>query len=560
MDLFDLASQLFPSRTNVGGTTPTVMGTAQGASSDGAVEVVIGSDVTNPDPVEIDGETYYADAGTAVEMPTSPAVAEGDDVLVALVGDGPLKTPMVIGVAGSGDRMQDDVDGAVADAAQASADAAQASADAAQASSDAAAADTKATSALSTAQAVDGKATQAQAAATQAEALAQQALDVAEASGQYVWHDEAGTHTTMEPRDDWETNPTGANSLLNALGLLFRDALNNLLAIIAGQETTETFTLATPTNEYYLASAASSVIEVTNGSATVDPSYYYVETSQYGASYIWIRDAYLYDHNGETIAVKYRDSPALNFYDGLGNAAANIVASFTSTVIDLGRNSRNAVIKLVGGTGRIRAINNGTNYVLRVESDDAASISAGDGTSGEAMIALQDNSYAYLEHQLNGYMAHIGVSASGNAARLNLSAVTPSAVVTHNPTIADVIAALQKVPVIGQRYYKSASITINTANSDKSGPSVTVPAGNYLVTVTYTFPAGAATGARATTLGFKAGSVSLYSSWVQGSNARVRLTHVDIVEPTATTTYTAFVNSSTTSSANTCYITALRFA
>lgn len=47
-------------------------------------------------------------------------------------------------------------------------------------------------------------------------------------------------------------------------------------------------------------------------------------------------------------------SPAVLIYDGTGNAAANVVASFASDLIELGKGSVNAVIELCGGMARLR--------------------------------------------------------------------------------------------------------------------------------------------------------------------------------------------------------------
>lgn len=70
--------------------------------------------------------------------------------------------------------------------------------------------------------------------------IAQQALDVAEATGQHFWHNDSaprdsGAHVTELSREQWEQQQTGPNSLWNSLGMLFRDGLNNLLAIVTGQ-------------------------------------------------------------------------------------------------------------------------------------------------------------------------------------------------------------------------------------------------------------------------------------------------------------------------------------
>ena len=114
-------------------------------------------------------------------------------------------------------------------------------------------------------------------------AIAQEALDVAEATGQHFWSDTDGIHVTEVTEDEWSdsTSPnyhSGANVLLNALGQLFRDGLNNLLAIM--------------------------------------PS-------------------------------------GIAIYDGNGNAQTNIVASFTQSLIELGKNSANAVIDLCAGGVRM---------------------------------------------------------------------------------------------------------------------------------------------------------------------------------------------------------------
>ena len=63
-----------------------------------------------------------------------------------------------------------------------------------------------------------------------------EAVEVANATGQHFWEDTNGAHVTEVTRDEWE-DTTGANyhagynSLWNSLGLLFRKALNNLVAI-----------------------------------------------------------------------------------------------------------------------------------------------------------------------------------------------------------------------------------------------------------------------------------------------------------------------------------------
>ena len=83
--------------------------------------------------------------------------------------------------------------------------------------------------------------------------LAEEADAVAQATGQYFWHNTGeeedpieadvdggtGAHVTQFKREEW-SNPesenyhSGPNSLWNSLGMLFRNGLNNLLAFVTG--------------------------------------------------------------------------------------------------------------------------------------------------------------------------------------------------------------------------------------------------------------------------------------------------------------------------------------
>lgn len=105
VDMGDLASRLFGTRrqetqeVSTDATTRTYSGVATSDSEGGAVTVDIGGDVTPPDDL---GDDEWS--GTGVEVPCGPAVEEGDEVVVTLVGGGALKSPMVTSASGSGDR------------------------------------------------------------------------------------------------------------------------------------------------------------------------------------------------------------------------------------------------------------------------------------------------------------------------------------------------------------------------------------------------------------------------------------------------------------------------
>ena len=176
----DLAQKLFGAKRAesnavlTDATTGTIHGRAVTDSADGSVVVEITGDVTNPDPVEIDGEVYYDDAGTGIVMPTSENVKAGDEVLVSVYGEGTMRSPAVTSAIGSGDRIAQT--------------------------------------------------------AEEAETLAGEAWEVAEAVGQHVWTAEDGLHITEITQEEWETNPSGANQLMNSNGTLIRDGEINRTA------------------------------------------------------------------------------------------------------------------------------------------------------------------------------------------------------------------------------------------------------------------------------------------------------------------------------------------
>ena len=61
--------------------------------------------------------------------------------------------------------------------------------------------------------------------------VADEAKAVAEATNQHFFTDSNGIHVTEATQEDWESDHTGANVLINSLGQLFRNGLNNLVSI-----------------------------------------------------------------------------------------------------------------------------------------------------------------------------------------------------------------------------------------------------------------------------------------------------------------------------------------
>lgn len=68
-----------------------------------------------------------------------------------------------------------------------------------------------------------------------------EAKDVAEATGQHFWTDTNGIHVTNATQEGWNDESSedyheGANVLLNSIGMLFRWALNPIMALLSGTE------------------------------------------------------------------------------------------------------------------------------------------------------------------------------------------------------------------------------------------------------------------------------------------------------------------------------------
>lgn len=103
MDNLEIAKALFGNSGNAsnsrsGGQTTTAYGIATSDSVNGSVRVNLG------------GETTSTDDDQTIEVDTTFAVFEGDEVIVSLVGaDGTGKAPCVIGVVGRGDQQQTEI-------------------------------------------------------------------------------------------------------------------------------------------------------------------------------------------------------------------------------------------------------------------------------------------------------------------------------------------------------------------------------------------------------------------------------------------------------------------
>lgn len=277
--MMDLATTLFGrSRAEentvlTDATTRTYVGTAVTDSADGSVYVSLSEDVTLPD--DDDGEH-----GTGVEMPTTVGVSEGDEVLVTVFGGGTLKAPVVTGNPGWGDAVQEQ--------------------------------------------------------AANAETLAEQAEAVASATGQHFWPDTDGVHVTEVTQQEWSDSTStnyhsGANVLLNALGQLFRDGLNNLLALLGGSNPGVAIYDGEgndATNVVASFTAGGQVIGRTDESH-LEADYHSIQlVNKEGDTYFWVSD--LRDQSGS--------AEVIETFDGDGTRSTFNVAftpsSVTSVLVD----------------------------------------------------------------------------------------------------------------------------------------------------------------------------------------------------------------------------------
>lgn len=314
--------------------TNTIHGTAVTDSSNGSVMVELSSDVTNPDPIEVDGEMVYEDADISVELPTTQNVKEGDEVLVSVLGNTPMRSPVVTGVVGSGDRI----------AADASA-----------------------------------------------------AREIAEATGQHFWDADDGAHVTEVTREEWEdsTSPnyqSGPNSLWNSLGMLFRDGLNNLMALIAARDSaTLTFTGAQSEYDYGRYPMPLGTRAVTSVLADGVPASSFT-LMRYGA---YAELEVSAPQATQTIEVTYNADSSVEFFYN-GETSAEIGPSGMTLVKDYAEGeNRSASLDFFAGKTRVYATadtetpgaaSQGISMAAGFSADASASVDADSGDGGASVV------------------------------------------------------------------------------------------------------------------------------------------------------------------------------
>lgn len=227
--------------------------------------------------ISLDGLVFSEEDSQEIEMDTLGGLEEGDVATVLLTGEnGRGMTPLAIGAPGSIDRIKT--------------------------------------------------------VASSAAEIANAAQEVAEATNQHFFADDNGIHVTETTQEDWDTNHTGANMLINSIGQLFRDDMNNLLALLPAHYRTDEFTgdgaavaFTLTVTPYEVISVSVNDITLTDGDWSASGDVVTLTTAP---------------ADGDAISVTYRtSSTSIGIFDGRGNQSSNVVADFSEDGVTIGRTS-----------------------------------------------------------------------------------------------------------------------------------------------------------------------------------------------------------------------------
>lgn len=426
--------------------------------------------------VAIDGLVFSEADDQYVEMDTLGGLEEGDVTTVILTGEsGHAMTPLAIGSVGSVDTIRDK------------------------------------------AEAADGKSTIAQ-------TLAQAAKTVAEAVSQHFWTDSDGVHVTEVTEDEWKddeegstTYHSGANVLINSIGQVFRDGMQNLLALLPAKTSEEETAIAIFDGngndaENIVASFSANETHIGRGTGTV----------------------YLAN---DTFTMSAEHSPTDVDPDQIITAADLSVSDSTSDYdlfsnmnISMSTKEGSAADTYTSVAMEAYADKNMGDHVLPVSRAGISSYAYADGSDSTTLI-YADNV------QLNGNKVTFKDPSNANG-RLQLG----------NPTV----------------YQNNGEYAITTAGIDTlhNGPRVTIPAGYYIFVGQWTFNSASASGDRNMQVGFRSGSSG--SLWgervrIRQSSGNFNALNVSALRRfTSETTVYLAGSASITSGKAACYITVVR--
>ncbi len=250
--------------------------------------------------------------------------------------------------------------------------------------------------------------------------IAEAAQHVANAIGQHFWADDSGIHVTHATQEDWNTSHSGPNVLLNSVGQLFRDGLNNLVAITTEQG-------ARAISFYDGSGNAAGNITAIFSSAIMRigyPTGNRVEVTSNGVAarsgssnnYTLVDSTGFKTYLSNALRMLL-DGTALRVYDGNGTGTNNVVASFGSTSATIGKsNSYHTVMSSSG----IDEYNQNNQLALSLNAT----------SSGTSPLGIDGGDIEFYPG--NAYKAVISGWA-GSSSEMKLETVKSSGVGTSRP-------------------------------------------------------------------------------------------------------------------------------
>ena len=495
--------------------------------------------------ISLDGLVFSEEDSQEIEMDTLGGLEEGDVATVLLTGEnGRGMTPLAIGAPGSIDRIK-----------------------------------TIASNAAETAEA---------------------AQEVAEATNQHFFADDNGIHVTEATQEEWDTNHTGANVLINSIGQLFRDGLNNLLTLttendaralaiwdglsnnaenilaqfsadgtrIGAEDSAHSvwesgeFIFNDGTNDTMKLSAPESITETHVIPSYSSTSYYaYIELEYPPASLISVEvdnTEYTYTptmtpyglklrkheatFSGETVTVTYKPSPAMYIYDGVGDGSSNVATRINANKVSLAKD----------------VFSISTAYDLSSGSIQGGDVRIGDSEASRSEIMLRYSSdRSYVTFQTSGgnrTAAFVLDTGSSSEPERSLDLIYIDKINYIDP--------YDNYKVLGRptRLTANKSMTLTDTSGWKDGPSVDLTQGHWLVVGVACFNTGSSSGVRKLRAQLRLGT-SVYAEGTEinvANNAFGRIEAVAIMSASSAMTATLVLNSGMTfTTAATSYITAI---
>lgn len=367
---------------------------------------------------------------------------------------------------------------------------------------------------------------------------------------------------------------TGQNVLITSTGQLFRDKLNNLLALLPGKSMSDSFVIvndpqATEIPSYTLSATPASFPTIKVNGEVEDPDQFILNGDVLtfsGDTPYWLWD-------GQTMEVIYRTSPAMVLYDGEGNTGENIVASFEQGKVSLAKKpnpdaTESGEIEFFDGDASLKVRHTGDQTFVNLEAADlqppetsSGGIQMSNGSLSIYASSSEDTSgadYGYGKASINLYSGQYLDAIEMSAETLQLRPGDGKVGDEWNMT--DVINAINRALYVGRRYTSYSNVSISSINTDCKGTAYTPPYGVYIIIAAYTFAAVSGSGTRTVQIGARYNGTSghVYTVQEQG-RAAMRIQLVEVVNYSSGNIQ-PYVRSNMTCGSNQLYMNLIRIA